>query len=71
VKLEVTRAFLMGGVVQAVGKRVEADDRLARELIATGKAKAAQELPAQAGPMTSETSPTLVKGKKEKPHAGQ
>ena len=47
--------------------------KLARELIATGKAEAAQPLPAQTGPMTTETNAPLVNGKraKEKPNAGE
>ena len=71
-KLNVTRAFLLGGVVQEVGKRIEPDDRLARELIALGKAEPAQAMPAQTGPMTTETAAAVVKGKatKGEPHAG-
>lgn len=72
-KIIVTRAFLLGGVVQEVGKRIAPDDRLARELIASGKAEIAQDMPAQAGPMTTETAAAVVKGKaaKGEPHAGQ
>lgn len=69
--ITVARAFLMGGEVQPVGKRLDVDQRLARELIAIGKAEPAQALPAQAGPMTTDTAPGLVQGKKGKSDARQ
>lgn len=69
--ITVTRAFLMGGAVQQIGKRIDVDIRLARELIALGKAEPAQPLPAQAAPMTTDTAPGLVPGKKGKSNAGE
>jgi hypothetical protein len=71
VQVIVQRAFLTGGAIQEVGKRLDLPDRDARELIATGKCEAAQPLPAQAGPMTTDTTPGLVLGKKGKSNAGQ
>jgi len=73
VKVKVTRAFLMGGAVQEVGTFLDVPDKLARELRALGKAEPAQEMPAQSGPMTTETAAVVVKGKaaKGEPHAGQ
>lgn len=65
------RAFLTGGAIQEVGKGLDLPERLARELIATGKCEAAAALPAQAGPMTTNTVPGLVPGKKGKSDAGQ
>jgi hypothetical protein len=72
-KIIVKRAFLTGGVVQEEGKSLDVPDRLARELIAIGKAEPAQDMPAQSGPMTTETAAVVVKGKatKGEPHAGQ
>ena len=72
-KVKVTRAFLVGGVVQEVGKVIETPDKLARELFALGKAEPAQEMPAQSGPMTTETAAVVVKGKavKGESHAGK
>jgi len=67
----VLRAFLTGGVIQEIGKRLELPDYLARELIASGKCEAAQALPAQAEPMTTDTAPGIVPGKKGKQHVGQ
>lgn len=64
--ITVTRAFLIGGAVQEVGKSLDLPVRMARELFATGKAVPAEELPAQSGPMTTETVPVLMKGKKGK-----
>lgn len=71
-KVKVTRAFLQGGAVQDVGKVLDVPDKLARELFALGKAEPAQALPAQSGPMTTETAAVVVKGKvaKGEAHAG-
>ena len=69
--INVVRAFLAGGVVQEVGKQLDLPDRQARELIAIGKCEAAQPLPAQAGPMTTDAAPGLVPGKKEKSNVGK
>ena len=71
-KVKVTRAFLMGGAVQDVGKVLDVPDKLARELRSLGKAEPEQDLPAQSGPMTTETAAVVVKGKaaKGEAHAG-
>jgi hypothetical protein len=71
-KIQVKRAFFMGGVVQEVGSFLEVNDKLARELCAMNKADPAGAMPAQSGPMTTETAAVVVKGKaaKEQPHAG-
>lgn len=45
-KITVTRAFYLNGQVQAVGSVFEVEDRIARELIHTGKAAVAVEKPA-------------------------
>lgn len=57
-KIEVTRAFyLAGGKPQAVGTRLEVDDRQARELIHLGKARAATDAPAVTSPAAAEADP--------------
>ena len=61
-KVNVTRAFLLGGKLHEVGTSVEVSDSVARELIASGKAERGQPAP-KAGPLTTETAPGLVKGK--------
>lgn len=50
-KITVTRPFYLAGNPLALDAIVEVDDRLARELIHNGKARAAEALPAP-GPMT-------------------
>lgn len=50
-KITVTRPFYLAGQPLDLGACVEVDDRLARELIHNGKARAAEALPAP-GPMT-------------------
>ena len=71
-EVKVTRAFLQGGAVQDVGKVLDVPATLARELFALGTAEPAQALPAQSGPMTTETAAVVVKGKvaKGEAHAG-
>lgn len=59
----VVRAFLLGGVRQEPGSRVEVDKPLARELIALGKAAPAHDGAAERGPITSEHAAALVPGK--------
>lgn len=49
--ITVTRPFYLAGQPLDLGACVEVDDRLARELIHNGKARAAEALPAP-GPMT-------------------
>ncbi len=49
-KIEVTRAFYLGGQPQPVGTTLDVEDRLARELIHAGKARTASEKPAPARP---------------------
>jgi hypothetical protein len=73
VKVKVTRAFLMDGAVQEVGSVLDVSDKLARELRFIGKAEPVQEMPAQSGPMTTETAAVVVKGKAVKgaSNAGQ
>jgi hypothetical protein len=50
-KITVTRPFYLAGQPLVLDAIVEVDDRLARELIHNGKARAAEALPAP-GPMT-------------------
>lgn len=50
-KITVTRPFYLAGQPLALDATVEVDDRLGRELIHNGKARAAEALPAP-GPMT-------------------
>lgn len=66
-KLKALRAHYHDGDVVAVGAVYEAQDKLARMLIQTGKAVAAPEdapkgKPAKAKPMTAAASPELVAG---------
>ena len=51
-KITVTRPFYLAGQPLVLDAIVEVDDRLARELIHNGKARAAEALPAAPGPMT-------------------
>ena len=64
-KINVTRAFLLGGQVYAVGTSLEVPDLVARELIHSGKAQVAAGSPPAAppGPMTTKTAAAVVKGK--------
>ena len=60
-KVKVTRAFLLAGERQEVGKVVEVSDALAAELIQVGKAESAGDKPAgRRGPVTTTSAPALV-----------
>ena len=63
-RINVTRAFLLGGKRHEVGTSVEVTDSVARELFAAGKAERAQPAaPAPPGPLTTQTAAAVVKGK--------
>jgi hypothetical protein len=74
VKIQVTRAFLIGVERQEVGSTLVVPDNFGRELIHSGKAQRAKEEPPEAppGPMTTTSTPAVVRGavKKEKQDAG-
>lgn len=64
-KIVAIRAFWLDGKSHAVGTSMEVPDRVARELLHTGKAeRAAGSPPAPpAGPLTTKTAAAVVKGK--------
>jgi hypothetical protein len=65
--IRVLRAVRVGGAVQEPGAIVEVDERVAREIIATGKAERAGEAPpVLSAPMTTDSAPGLVPGKAHK-----
>lgn len=72
-KIRVARAFLLRGERQEPGSTVEVDDALARELVMLNKAEALAPMPPASGPMTTQTAPGIVAGRKAKgaKHAGQ
>lgn len=59
-KIEVTRAFLVGGLVQEAGKVLDLPEHIAREVIGANKAVPAQPRQPVKGPMTSANQPGLV-----------
>jgi len=61
-KIRILRATLVAGKVWDVGKTADVPIDLARELVASGKAEAAGEQPAAAGPMTTKTATAIVEG---------
>ena len=62
----VKRAFLIAGKRQEPGREIEVGDAFARALIHNGQAAAVEHAAAaQAGPMTTETTPEIVPGKKK------
>lgn len=63
-KITVARAFLIKGVRQEPGTSLELADPFARELVSLGKAVPAAPTPAPAGPMTTQTTPAAVPGKR-------
>lgn len=65
-KVQVIRAFLHKGEVQAVGTEVEVSTAFAAELIYNGKASRLGDAP-KAGPMTTESASELVSGARRKP----
>ena len=62
----VKRAFLVKGARVEPGTVVAVDHGLAVELVQNGKAEMAGTEPAVSGPMTSESAPSLTKGKRAK-----
>lgn len=65
-KVKVTRAFLIGGARQEVGKEVDVPEVVGRELISYGKAVRAEDKPAPAAKtMTTKTAAAIVSGAKE------
>ena len=66
-KLVAIRAFYLGGSGVEVGAAVETNDRLARQMIACGKARPAEDaIPRRRAPMTTKTAPPIVRGAAEK-----
>ena len=66
-KLIAIRAFYLDGSVVEVGAAVEMDDRLARQMIACGKARPDEDsIHRLRAPMTTKTAPPIVRGAAEK-----
>lgn len=60
-RVVVVRAFLVGGVRQEPGTRLDLPESLGVELVAMGKAeRVAEDPPPASGPMTAAGSPALV-----------
>lgn len=62
-RVRVTRAFLIKGERQEVGKELDVVDFVGGELISTGKAERVGASPPVSGPMTTESVPAVVEGK--------
>jgi len=66
VEVIVKRAFLVKGARVEPGSKVSVAADIAPELVTSGKAEMAGEVPAVSGPMTTESAPAVVKGKRTK-----
>lgn len=66
VEVIVKRAFLVKGERAEPGTKVSVDPGIASELVTSGRAEMAGEVPAVSGPMTTESAPAVVKGKRTK-----
>jgi hypothetical protein len=64
--VRVTRAFLVKGARVEPGTVVAVDHGIAVELVQNGKAEMVGEAPIVSGPLTSESAPSLTKGKRAK-----
>ena len=71
VEVIVKRAFLHRGEPVVPGSRLMLDPFIASELVTYGKAEMAGEVPAVSGPMTTESAPAVVKGKRKKTETEQ
>jgi hypothetical protein len=66
VEVIVKRAFLVKGARVEPGQVVAVDPIVASELVTGGKAEVVGDVPAASGPMTTESAPAVVKGKRKK-----
>lgn len=66
VEVIVKRAFLVKGARAEPGTKVVIDPFIASELVTQGKAEMAGDQPAVSGPMTTDSAPAVVKGKRTK-----
>jgi hypothetical protein len=65
-QVKVIRGFRYKGETHSPGKVIDLPDLVVREVIATGKAEAVVATPPPSGPMTTESVPAIVAGKKQK-----
>lgn len=66
VEVIVKRAFCHRGARVEPGEKVAVDPMVASELVYSGRAEMAGDVPAVSGPMTTESAPAAVKGKRKK-----
>jgi hypothetical protein len=65
-RLRVVRQAYFGGLLKAVGDVFELRDDLAREALGTGRVVRELPAPPVSGPMTTESVPEIVSGKRKK-----
>lgn len=63
-RVRVVRPLCVGGIRKEVGEIVDLPN--AQEAISTGRAERIEEAPAPVGPMTTESAPEIVDGKRRK-----